>query len=323
MMSAKHHSLAFSPSHKLLRTRYVVQSLLKATVFYPDDSANHEDSTASMMSQDVRYTNFNIFNEASLSQLADRLSHDPDKASALARIASAFSPPGYSIDLTNISGVRCLRVDNTRLDIEAVVCDNSECSSLLVPVDFPEVCTLEYELEECVLNNVYNLNKQGDRLIRDRFDAFADEEEAHKAYEVFKLVSGSDYLKPSPMKLPEWWIPPSSSEDFSECNMIEKLLNEADWQFEIRGLCRHAMLQESAGCSNDDQVQFARVKAIGPAGMVLEAHVSLEGKSVDDYGGVNNIAIVDVPIKFPLESSGRGATIRDHVLDIVSSVNAS
>jgi hypothetical protein len=323
LISTTHQNIAtafITPSHKV-RTQYGFSPPLKAIVYYPDDYVN-EDPAASM-DQAAYNINSDIFNESPLSQLADRLFSNQDNASVLARLASAYSPPGYSIDLSNISNVRCLCVDTKHLEIEAVVCDNYECSSLLVPVDFPKECNLDYGLEECVLNNIQNLEKQGDDLIQDRMHSFADEEEAQKAYEVFKLVGASDYLKPSPAKFPEWWVPPTSSEDVSECNMIEKLLNEADWQLEMRELCKHA-LQESgdAGFSYEDEVQLALVKAIGPSGMVLEAHVSRGGKSVYDYGGMNNIVILYVPIKFPLESTSGNASIRDHVLGIVSSVNA-
>jgi hypothetical protein len=302
------------PSYNL-RTQY---RFLRAKVYYPDDDHVNEDP-ASM----DQAANIDIFNESPNSHLADRLFSNQDNASVLARLASAYSPPGYSIDLSSINNVRCLCVDNKHLEIEAVVCDGYECSSLLVPVDFPIECNLDYGLEDCVLNNVQNLDKQGDGLIQDRMHVFANEEEAQKAYEVFKLVGASDYLKPSAAKFPEWWIPPTSSEDVSECNMIETLLNEADWQLEMRELCKLALQQsgDAGFIYEEDDVQLALVKAIGPSGMVLEAHVSRGGRSVYDYGGMTNIAIVRVPIKFPLKSTGGNTSIRDHVLGIVSSVN--
>lgn len=318
MISRKHHNItkAFSPSLlKQHRTQHDNFVLLQATIYYPDESSE-DGSAATFMKQEFCTNNFDVSKELSFSSyhLADLLSRDPDNTSTLARIASAFSPPGYMIDLTNINDVRCLNVDNTHLEIEAVVCDNNECSSLLIPVNFPQECNLEYELEECVLNNVEVLDKQGNELIQERTHVFGDETEAQKAYEVFKLISGSDYLQSNPTAFPEWWVPPTSSDDIAECDMIEKLLNEADWQLEMRGLCKQ-LLQDSSS----DEVQLARVKAIGPAGMILEANVSLGGKSIDDFGGVNNVAIVDVPVMFP--GDGDATNIREHVLNIVSSVN--
>jgi hypothetical protein len=49
--------------------------------------------------------------------------------STFARLASAFSPPGFAIDIANVNDVRCLSVDDRHVEIEAVVCDDLECSS--------------------------------------------------------------------------------------------------------------------------------------------------------------------------------------------------
>jgi hypothetical protein len=323
MIFRKHHIItkAFSPSLlKQHRTHHNNFVFLQATIYYPDESSEDGSAAATFMKQEFYTNNFDVSKELSFSShyLADLLSQDPDNASTLARIASAFSPPGYTVDLTSINDVRCLHVDNTHLEIEAVVCDNYECSSLLIPVNFPYECNLENGLEECVMKNVEDLEKQGNELIQEREHVFADEKEAQKAFDVFKLVSGSDYIQSNPTALPEWWVPPTSSDDIAECDMIEKLLNEADWQLEMRGLCQQ-LLQESSSGRPDNEVQFARVKAIGPAGMTLEATVLLGGKSIDDFGGVNNVAVVDVPVMFP--GDGDATNIREHVLNIVSSVN--
>ena len=189
MIFRKHHIItkAFSTSlrkqHRIYRNNF---NLLQATIYYPDESSE-DGSTATFMKQEFCTNNFDVSKELPFSShdLADRLSHDPDNASTLARIASAFSPPDYIVDLTNINDVRCLHVDNTHLEIEAVVCDNYECSSLLIPVNFPQECNLEYGLEECVLKNVQDLDKQGNELIQEQAHVFADEKEAQQAYEVF------------------------------------------------------------------------------------------------------------------------------------------
>ena len=61
-------------------------------------------------------------------------------ASTLARLASAYSPPGRDIDVTHVNDARCVNLDGDGIEIEAVVCDSMECASLLVPVNFPEGC---------------------------------------------------------------------------------------------------------------------------------------------------------------------------------------
>mmetsp|Transcript_19274 Transcript_19274/g.30156 ORF Transcript_19274/g.30156 Transcript_19274/m.30156 type:complete len:331 (+) Transcript_19274:145-1137(+) len=306
-----HHITAFStPSHKI-RTHHAPSAPLRAIIYYPDDFDFNEDLD-SYLEQAVDI-NSELLNGIQHSELADRLFSEPEKASVLARLASAYSPEEYSIELSNINDVRCSYVDTKHLEIEAVVCDNYECSTILVPVDFPKKCDLDSGLTECVLNNLENLDNQGADHIQARMNYFADEEEFKKAYDVFKLIGGTDYLKSSPTKLPEWWVPPTSSEDVSECDMIEKLLNEADWQLEMRGLCKQVL---NEAVNDGDEIKLALVKAVGPAGMVLEAQNWRRGKSVYDDGGMSNIDILDVHVKF---ASG-SASIKDRVLRVFSSV---
>mmetsp|Transcript_19693 Transcript_19693/g.28056 ORF Transcript_19693/g.28056 Transcript_19693/m.28056 type:complete len:331 (+) Transcript_19693:213-1205(+) len=310
--TTNHITAALStPSHKI-RTHHALTAPLQAKIYYPDDFDVSEDAEA-YLEQAAE-----LFNEVPHSELADRLFSEPDKASVLARLASAHSPAEYSIELPNINNVRCSYVDTKHLEIEAVVCDNYECSTLLVPVEFPKECDLDCGMEECILKNVENLDDHSDNLIQARLNYFADEEEAKKAYDVFKLIGGTDYLKSSPTKLPEWWVPPTSSEDVSECDMIEKLLNEPDWQLEMRGLSKQ-VLNESV--NDGDEIKLALVKAVGPAGMVLEAQVWRGGKSVYDDGGINNINILDVHVKFASENSSGSASIKDRVLRVFSSVD--
>ncbi len=312
LFTTTHITAAFSTpsSHKIIRTQHALLSTpLHAKIYYPDDFDVSEDAES--------YLEQAVDNEIPHAELADRLFSEPDKASVLARLVSAYSLPEYSIELPNINNVRCLYVDSKHLEIEAVVCDNYECSTLLVPVEFPKECDLDCGLEECVLSNVQSLDDQSKDLIQARLDYFADEEEAKKAYDVFNLI-GTDYLKSSPTKLPEWWVPPLSSEDVSECDMIEKLLNEADWQLEMRGLCKQVLNEV---VNDGDEIKLALVKAVGPAGMVLEAQVWRGGKSVYDDGGINNIDILDVHVKFDSDSSSGSASIKDHVLRVVSTVD--
>ena len=105
MISRKHHIItkAFSPSiPKQHRTHHNNFVLLQVTIYYPDESSEDGGSAATFMKQEF-CTNFDVSKELPLSShhLADRLSHGPDNASTLARIASAFSPPGHIVDLTN------------------------------------------------------------------------------------------------------------------------------------------------------------------------------------------------------------------------------
>ena len=213
------------------------------------------------------------------------------------------------------------------MEIEAVVCDAMECSALLVPVDFPEECDVNEQggLTECILRNVNYLDATGEHLLRERENIFAQEGEAQLALEVLQSLD-SEYLKsstpPFVSSLPEWWVPPNSAEDSTECDLIQNLLNGDDFQDMMRGLAMRAHF-----FGEGSMVRSVRVKAVGPVGMVLKVQFSIEGRSWLDSGGLNNEDVMDVPIKFDEMSTGFGhghygeRSIREQVLMIVSSVN--
>jgi len=258
-------------------------------------------------------------------QVATELSSDPAIASTLARLASAFSPPGFTIDPANVNDVRCLSLDNRHLEIEAVVCDDLECSSLLVPVTFPEECNVDGDgLQDCILRNVHRLDVTGETVLQEREHVFAEDQEAQRALEVLQSL-GSEYLQSAPGSLlPSWWVPPSSAEDDAECNLIQQLLNGDDFQDMTRGLATYYMLHKSNDLG-EKVIRTVSVKAVGPEGMVLKVQLSLLGGRIYEHdGGLNNESVMDVPIRFSEMSAGYDdghCSIREKVLTMVSSVD--
>lgn len=313
----------------------------RATVYYPDDDGGgegHHDDDATQ--DDVIYgfgpahslgygpVSAHSIDDPLFGQLAGHLSSDPATTSTLARLASAFSPPGFAIDLANVNNVRCLSLDNRHIEIEAVVCDDVECSSLLVPVDFPEACELNDDdtaLQDCILRNVHNLDVTGEHVLRERERVFDEEREAHRAMDALQSLD-SEYLRSaaSTNSLPYWWAPPASADDVSECDLIQQLLNGDEFQDMLKDLATSVLLF-SHELGEDGVVRSARITAVGPEGIVLKVQVSLNGRTYDDEGGSNNEAVIDKPIRFSemLPSNGETRGIREQVLMIVSSVNAA
>lgn len=319
----RHHR----PNHQQQRD----SAPLGASVYYPDGSVENDYYEDSPSPQDVfgfSSTTIGIGGVVPdlFGRIADHLSSDPAVTSTLARLASAFSPPGFAIDIANVNDVRCLSVDDRHVEIEAVVCDDLECSSLLVPVDFPEACNLDAEgLEACVLRNLHNLEARGSEVLQDREGVFAEEDEALRAFEALQSLE-SEYLSgPSSSggALPYWWEPALSSEDVVECDLLEQLLNGDDFNDVMRGLAEHAILHEGSVDLTGRAIRSAWVKALGPAGMVLKVQLSIGGRTYHDDGGLNNEAVVDVPVRFDemLPSGGAGRSIREEVLSIVSFVS--
>lgn len=124
--------VAFTPTNNNSR---LGQNLFRrmALVFYPDDNDGCNDFTnTNEESSDYDDSNLDLLNRIT--------STIPQ--STLARLVSAFASPEYPIEVTNVNNVRCLHVNENHIEIEAVVCDASQCASLLVPVPFSESCII-------------------------------------------------------------------------------------------------------------------------------------------------------------------------------------
>eukprot|EP00581_Thalassiosira_minuscula_P015415 CAMPEP_0183723114 /NCGR_PEP_ID=MMETSP0737-20130205/14821_1 /TAXON_ID=385413 /ORGANISM="Thalassiosira miniscula, Strain CCMP1093" /LENGTH=361 /DNA_ID=CAMNT_0025953365 /DNA_START=277 /DNA_END=1362 /DNA_ORIENTATION=+ len=334
---------AFAPPSSNIDTKSIrSQSYapLGASVYYPDDWDSGSNGYEETSSNDI-FGGFGSgistpFDEAFL-QIATQLSSDPAVTSTLAKLASAFSPPGFDIDLGNINDVRCHAVDGRHLEIEAVVCDDLQCSSLLVPVDFPEECSVEGHVSECILRNVHHLDATGERILQEKQQVFEEESDARRAFEALQSLD-SEYLAPHASEggsLPYWWVPALASEDEQECELLQQLLNGDDLQEMMRGLASHVLYLHGPPMNADGSlsqdfgegsvVRSVHVKAVGPAGLVLRVQYSVGGKTWEDVGGLNNEAVMDLPVKFEdMDAnyvSGR-RSIREEVLMMVSSVNA-
>ena len=304
---------------------------LKVTIYYPDgedtDNSSGYDNSCWGPLQQGGGTSTPVQSEwhfgplsqekfiEAYNQLATLLGSE---TSTLAKLASAFSPPGYDIILANVNDVRCASLDNCHLEIEAVVCDDSECSSLLVNIDFPGgCCILDEGLEECILRNIQRLNAEGETVLQKREQIFAEEEESRRAMDVLGSLD-SEYLKSSSASaaLPSWWEPPISAEDVEECNLIRQLLNGGDFCDMLRGLAGNAM-QHNSSDELEGTIRAVRVTHVGPAGMILKVH----------FGGLNNESVMDVSINFAemspqggnsLEGGRMRRSIREKVLSLVS-----
>lgn len=271
---------------KFQRCGVNTNSVLKAIVFYPegdDESSDDED--------DNEFAPKDLSSELRGRQkdLADKLSSNP---TTLAHLASAFSPAGHSINLEQINSVRCTAVDNKHLDIETVLCDDLECNSLLVPIDFPNECTLDSDedrssLEDCVMTNVEELDHEWESRLSQT------------------LASATELLHNAPLEFPEWWIPPNTKEDASECELLTDLMNEDDMADERTGLCRKIY-----NPSKLDDIKSIKVLALGPAGMLLKVVVSGE------TGGITEDTI-------PVEFIENTRSIREKVLELLSSAGVN
>ena len=292
-MSNKVTAFTTSKSHHHHHaSRITTTPPLGVSIYYPDD-----DGGTYRVDEETDIFGFTDSLSSGMSYIFDplaaQLTSDPTITSTLARLASRYSPNPINLELLN--EVRLQSLDNTKIEIEAVVCDEAECSALLVPVTFPEECIVDEYLQECVLRNVHHLDDAGETSMEEKKE--------------FQPNAPS-------VPLPSWWVSPTSPEDLSEVELIRDLLNGRDFQDVIRGL---AMIGLDSNVMNENQklgyfydrdmiIGTVRVDVVGPKGLVMLVQIS--GFRYEDE--------VTVPIKFSRDEG----SIRDKVLNHLASSTA-
>jgi hypothetical protein len=189
-----------------------------------------------------------------------------------------------------------------------VLCDDLECNSLLVPVDFPKECLVgddgdgdSLAIEDCVIENIDALEREGEAILVSQVRESEDLQDGMR-YET--LESAKAFLRDAPLDFPDWWVPPNKKED-SECELLAELLNEEDMLDErTRLACRACMF-----LPNED-IKLVKVQVVGPAGLLLKVEVDPCGER--DEGTITE---KEVSIKFP----GAGS-VREKMLELLSSV---
>merc|ERR1712165_280947 len=119
-----------------------------------------------------------------------------------------MGPSDQSIKMEDITQIQVIQVSSSHIELSAVVCDESQCVTILVPVPFQHDCTgscsdSEYE---CVLNNIDDLDDQAKQLLKRKSLGSRSEER-----ELLRSLYDSTNLK-----YPHWWVSPQSPDMFGE-----------------------------------------------------------------------------------------------------------
>lgn len=170
--------------------------------------------------------------------------YDPDRVGSLARLAVAFSPPERALKLDQIEKVDILCVEQDRIDIQAIVCEDGACVSLSVPITFPQACGDDQWLEGCVTNRLEQLDRS--------------------LPEILTNFGTNHNLEDDTVAYPSWWVPPPTPEMNAECRSMRDILNEAEFATEIGALAQESLDNDP---STNYQVQRVKVVAVGPAGL--------------------------------------------------------
>jgi len=278
---------------------------LSVAVYQPDDMGTYTVMDESSANNNI-FDSFNSNYEADLDEgifenIALQLSYDPSITSKMARLASKYAPAGYDIDITNINEVRLQKLGSSSISIETIICEANECAALLVPITFAEECVLDDELRECVSRNINTLDIEGYNIGEEKDRIFEEGKEALKAYDVLLQSFDVDELKTGLSTLPDWWESPTSTEDISECGLIEELLNGKDFQSMLRSLALYMLPSER-------RLGAVAVKLVGCRGMLLKVELR-QGNTID------------VPVKYSNTGHHESRSIREQVLSLMSSIS--
>ena len=214
--------------------------------------------------------------------IADHISHDRQRVGSLARLAAAFAPSDQPLDIQSLDHVGVHAVDGQHMEIEAIMCDQSDCTSVLVPVVFPHACNEDTSgnientdiMEACVIENLEELDDQAKNSL--------------------ELLEELQYPV---IQYPEWWISSQSMGDpelVQEALTIQRLLNGEEFANDLRNLVCKALgidIQQSYLISK------ALVADIGPAGFCFKA-ITVAGSGGKEH-------IVEAFIAFEGEARSR------------------
>lgn len=227
-----------------------------------------------------------------------------EQIASLARMASAFAPPGQDIDIEHINDIQVLSVDGDRIEISAIVCETDGCITARVPISFPTPCLMSEGIDTCVTNNLAHLDQQAEGLIREM--TIKKENKDDDEY-VWKMLTSTEELD-----LPTWWE--SRPEMTQDCNNIRSLLNEEGFQAELRGVATKALM-DIVDHTEQFKVQKAAIAAVCPSGIHMRALVK-----TTTFLGDEEFKFLQVPLAFK-QPALDGDKLRNEVLSAVDAAS--
>lgn len=253
--------------------------------------------------------------------LAERITLDEEKTCKLARLAVAFSPPEQRLTMKHLDSVQVVCVDEQHIEISALMCEE-ECVSVLVPLTFPHSCNIDGDMEECVLENVDEMDAVAEVKISEMSERVSEDSEGgygvNSDYDNTNIV-----MAKAPDEFPTWWIQPNDQQldlnindsmDLSkECQSIVRLLNEEDFQEDMISLATKGLYDSIGADGFDYQVEKSVVAAVGPVGLFLRAKVKKENE--------DGFRVIEIPIPFGKEPAKDQNAMRSLVLGAVAAVH--
>lgn len=271
-------------------------------------------------------------------RLDEKLHSDTYRISRLAKLAVAFSPPSTQLALQDIEHVGVVCVDEHHIELEAVICEDEGCLTVLVPLSYPTTCddvsNEETQMEECVLANIDSLSEDAEvrisnyekggsetRLNRESSASFGileNDKSIDAKNIVFDVETKGTQWEGS---CPDWWQSVGFYEEAlrTECDTLKRTLNEDDFEDDVISLIERGLFESNLDVSDQCDVIKGVVTEVGPAGILFRAKCILT-KSIDYSTGdvQEEVIIVEVPFRFG-QVQNSADSLRAAVLGAVAS----
>jgi hypothetical protein len=242
---------------------------------------------------------------------------------SLSRLACAFAPPGHLLHPHDLESAHVLSVNDHQIDISAVLCEADGCIQVFVPVTFPRSCSDSPDMEECILENIEELDHQAYSMIAQENYKVQNYEQVQDDERIYMALAE----EPIADSMPLWWTFPqfTSAGLDKECRNVKSLLNEADFRDEIQALATQELLvlyrrkEEPVQVVAAVDVLKVAVAAVGPSGILLRAQI----RQVDvQRESGERVSMVDLPVQFSQEAGTR-EDLRASVLGLVEMAAAT
>jgi hypothetical protein len=265
----------------------------------------------------------------SSSSLVSFLSESSSWSDSLARLACAFAPPGHEIHPSDLTSAQVICVDDHHIEISAVICDTEACVTVAVPVDFPNDCPVDNlynNHNNCVMENLQRLDERATELIRHQ-----EWNRDHAEEQLLQTNNEEPSLQEDEIDLPSWWVSPTTTAIFQdgrsmvdECQNVKDLLNEQEFYQDLVAMATRTCTELYP--LDSFRLMQTAVSMVGPAGMMVRAHVKLEGGGFGNNGGFgtdnddddssSSLLVVDLPVLFSRQV-GTVEDLRACVLGVV------
>lgn len=259
-------SLRANPNRLLQQRRAYVPIPIAVTIF-PSFESSASDSSSSSSSSTSDMTTGSI---GCSNPMEDTwLFQSPIWTAPLARLAAALGHVQKGASITQVRVVSC---DASHLDLEAVVCEQEQCVSLHIPVDFVHPCYSQelndQEYEACLMDNLEQLNNQQSLPVS------TEQRESYTSRTASTVRTNGKDLNDH-IQLPDWWVYSESVSLAKECDKLRELLNRDDFRNDLVDLWDRNNPKQQQEQSRQQQqspwmINTVRVARIGLAGIVLQ-----------------------------------------------------